>query len=387
DVPSSDTAGIAEESSDVENKAPTDVFLDDLSPDPPKVKLELEKCGVYSRKLADPLLRDTYPDRPHLPGDKHNVSWKEATSDTEGHDLGMVKLSKVIEMMPNLSTEYIQKLVSVSFDKKTNVVNLSSVNPAELVYKRLSAASPTTPYKHLFLRGETHPVLCFTLLCSDEDYTKSLKSNNGPFASKLLTGTPLSLEYERMVSTLCYAMDDVEFIRTQIVENRWSFGTRPVRNDGQDNSAKGTPRRRSKMTAPTASPATVLTKSNSTDIWRTQIAANDDIPVFDGRFKQITLPKGIRTVPKDFPPFKGEIPFDSFILVAYTTMGYAAAKFKEDTSVAFNALWALVLSAGEDPYVFPRTFFHDDDLFRMLEATFPLSIPSPDFTLLNQRGQ
>ncbi|KAF9521394.1 hypothetical protein CPB83DRAFT_900781 [Crepidotus variabilis] len=67
DVPSSDTAGIAEESSDVENKAPTDVFLDDLSPDPPK-QLELEKCGVYSRKLADPLLRDTYPDRPHLPG-------------------------------------------------------------------------------------------------------------------------------------------------------------------------------------------------------------------------------------------------------------------------------------------------------------------------------
>jgi len=124
---------------------------------------------------------------------------------------------------------YIKRLITFDKDPRTNVINLSRVDPALLVHKKLATAAANNTYKYVFLRAQREPAIAVSLICVDEDYTKVLKSNGGPFESKVITGTPLSLEYERMVTVLCMAMGNTPFIRTQISENRWTFSTRPLK--------------------------------------------------------------------------------------------------------------------------------------------------------------
>jgi hypothetical protein len=59
----------------------------------------------------------------------------------------------------------------------------------------------------------------------DEDYTRQPKEINGsPY--KLLTGVIQTLEYERMIATLCLVYG-VSRIKTMMSNNRWSFSSRP----------------------------------------------------------------------------------------------------------------------------------------------------------------
>lgn len=219
---------------------------------------------MFTKALADSLLRDTYLNLPKLPGcvtliirtdsllnfysGKTNVSWKES-SDTSGDSApdGMMRLSIVKKIMPALDIEsvylicmieqvilsfsysYIKSLITFSHDKSTNVINLSRVDPTMLIYKKSMAASASSTYKSVYIRDQRDPALCYALICVDEDYTKAVKSNGGPYESKIVTGTPLSLEYERKVALLCLVMDNVPFIRTQISDNRWTFSTRPAK--------------------------------------------------------------------------------------------------------------------------------------------------------------
>ena len=106
------------------------------------------------------------------------------------------------------------------------------------------------------------------------------------------------------------------------------------------------------------------------------------------------LPHGIRDVPINFPIFRGPIPHDSIVLIAYSVAGYPAKRYPKDTSISLNIVWAAVLATDEDPYVYflfplspflslrfvsgspcakywPRVFFHDDPLIEMLESLLP----------------
>jgi hypothetical protein len=49
------------------------------------------------------------------------------------------------------------------------------------------------------------------------------------------------------------------------------------------------------------------------------------------------------------PLFVGEIPYDSVVLIGYSTSAYTAAKFKNDMSVSLNIVWVVVLASPEDP--------------------------------------
>ena len=82
------------------------------------------------------------------------------------------------------------------------------------------------------------------------------------------------------------------------------------------------------------------------------------VPIFDGRHKKINLPKGLRTVPRDLPPFMGDIPFDSLAMVAYSAMSYNSSRHPDDVSVAFNAVWVVVLGTPKEEYVFTHTTYH-----------------------------
>ena len=124
------------------------------------------------------------------------------------------------------------------------------------------------------------------------------------------------------------------------------------------------------MTSTSASPATAQAKASATDTHRFALNANDDsayislapsalkslsdifiVPIFDGRRKKIDLPSGLRTVPRDLPPFMGDIPFDSLAVVAYSAMSYKSSRHPDDVSVAFNAVWVVVLGTPKEEYV------------------------------------
>ena len=129
----------------------------------------------------------------------------------------------------NLLSSYVKCLITFDKDPRTNVINLSRIDPTLLVHKKLSTAAANNTYKYVYLRAQREPAIAISLICVDKDYTRVLKSNGGPFESKVITGTPLSLEYERMVTVLCMVMGDTPFICTQISENRWTFSTRPLK--------------------------------------------------------------------------------------------------------------------------------------------------------------
>lgn len=76
------------------------------------------------------------------------------------------------------------------------------------------------------------------------------------------------------------------------------------------------------------------------------------VPIFNARHKNIALPSGIRTVPKNFNIFEGTVPTDSIVLIAYSVAGFAAKRFPDDTSISLNIVWAAVLACPGDPYVY-----------------------------------
>ena len=74
------------------------------------------------------------------------------------------------------------------------------------------------------------------------------------------------------------------------------------------------------------------------------------VPIFDGRNHQIDVPSGIRNVPKSsMPLFKGKVPYESVVLIAYSTAAYRSKNTPDDMSVALNIVWAVVLACPEDP--------------------------------------
>ena len=289
---------------------------------------------------------------------------------------------------------YIKRLITFDKDPRTNVINLSRIDPTLLVHKKLASASATNTYKYVYLRAQREPALAISLICVDEDYTKVLKSNGGPYESKVITGTPLSLEYERMVTVLCMVMGDTPFIRTQISDNRWTFSTRPLKihkecqcfiiyfSSAMNLSDMHNLKRRLVHIAPHEGdlgllqqlpaqqpprpklPQRIFTASRWVLATTVCILFHPFtcstlslllVPVFDGRYKKIQLPRGLRTVPQDLPPFIGDIPFDSLAIVAYSAMSYKSTRHPEDVSAAFNAVWVVVLGSPNEKCVFTHT--------------------------------
>jgi hypothetical protein len=49
------------------------------------------------------------------------------------------------------------------------------------------------------------------------------------------------------------------------------------------------------------------------------------------------------------PLFKGKVPYDSVVLIAYSTAAYRSKNTPDDMSVALNIVWVVVLACPEDP--------------------------------------
>jgi hypothetical protein len=105
-------------------------------------------------------------------------------------------------------------------DREKNVINLSRIDPFQLASREVGDRGS----RMVFIRDRKRPALCISLIVVGEDHTETPKVSGDTY-SKFITGTPLMLEFERMVAVLCM-IHNVDSLRDQIVDNELTFSTR-----------------------------------------------------------------------------------------------------------------------------------------------------------------
>jgi len=285
------------------------------------------------------------------------------------------------------------KLIAFAMDRKTNVINLSRIAFEDLKMAKPSAKSTS---QMVFIKGQDYPALCVCFASVAEDKLHEAEGHLYPVKS--LQAIMHQQEYELKVANLCHLMD-VPFIRSQVVNNRWSFTTRPEAQANMEQSSLGfsssysifpfywgifdiyllcllgpskysTPRK-SILTRGVASPANVSASAGNSlmrSTSRYSLSSKDTgkspyvqfhilhclppiaVPIFDGRHHQIDIPSGLRNVPRSsMPLFPGEIPYDSVVLIGYSTAAYRSKNYPDDMTVSLNIVWVVVLASPEDP--------------------------------------
>ena len=123
-------------------------------------------------------------------------------------------------MSNDCSFRYLVRLATFVMDREKNVVNLSRIDPFQLTSREVGDRGS----RMVYIRDRKRPALCVSLIVVGEDHTETPKVSGDTY-SKFITGTPLMLEFERMVAVLCM-VHDVDSLRAQIVDNELTFSTR-----------------------------------------------------------------------------------------------------------------------------------------------------------------
>ncbi|KDR65699.1 hypothetical protein GALMADRAFT_148470 [Galerina marginata CBS 339.88] len=311
----------------------TEVYLEDLTKDPIVKRPNLRSCKVFDKDLVDIFLAKTYKNLPKLPSGYTNNRYLPKGEEQEPMILngysGYNKLDR-----------YLLDLFTFVSDKGTSTVNLSRIEPCDLIAKKLDTGSI---YPLVFLRHQKTPALCLSIISVDEDYTRHPKDINGS-SYKILTGVIQTMEYERLVATLCLVYK-VPGIKTLMTNNCWSFSSRP----GSSNNNFQTTYKRSSSSYRSSgskklSPANSHQGQSQGSKWKIGYTIDENIPILDGRSIQIELPKGLRKVVDTLPAFTEDIPPGSLTLVGYTALGYNAKKSPDELTIGTNICWAVVLA-------------------------------------------
>ncbi|KDR64864.1 hypothetical protein GALMADRAFT_149224 [Galerina marginata CBS 339.88] len=314
----------------------TGVYLEDLiTKDPLESRTKLRKCQIYDKDLVDVFLAKTYKGLPKLPSGYTNNRYLPAGEAQE-------PMMYVSELLPNLtktSKKYLLDLFTFVSDTGTSTVNLSRIEPCDLIAKKPDTGSI---YPLITLRNQKTPALCLSLICVDEDYTRHAKDINGsPY--KILTGIIQTMEYERLVATLCLVYK-VPGIKTMMSNNRWSFSSRPGSSNNRAQNSYGRAGPSRSAGTKKLSPANAQQAQFKNSKWKLGYTCDETIPILDGRSLQIDLPKGLRKVVETLPAFPEDIPTGSLTLVGYTTLGYNSQKSPDELTIGTNICWAVVLA-------------------------------------------
>ncbi|KDR65258.1 hypothetical protein GALMADRAFT_148834, partial [Galerina marginata CBS 339.88] len=317
----------------------TGVYLEDLiTKDAPETRPQLRKCQIYDKDLVDSFLAKTYKDLPKLPSGYTNNRYLPAGEAQEP----MMYVSELLPDLTKISKKYLLDLFTFISDKGTSTINLSRIEPCDLIAKKPDTGSI---YPLVTLRDQKTPALCLSLICVDEDYTRHAKDINGsPY--KILTGVIQTMEYERLVATLCMVYK-VPGIKTMMSNNRWSFSSRPGSSNNRAQNLYGRAGPSRSVGTKKLSPANAQQAQFKNSKWKLGYTFDENIPILDGRSTQIDLPKGLRKVAETLPAFPGDIPTGSLTLVGYTTLGYNSQKSPDELTIGTNICWAVVLATPQ----------------------------------------
>ncbi|KDR70303.1 hypothetical protein GALMADRAFT_144962 [Galerina marginata CBS 339.88] len=313
----------------------TEVYLEDLTKDPVITRPKLRSCQLFDKDLVDIFLAKTYKNLPKLPSGYTNNRYLPAGEAPEP----MMYISELLPGLSKISKKYLLELFTFVSDNGTSTVNLSRIEPCDLIAKKPDTGSI---YPLVFLRHQKTPALCLSIISVDENYTRHPKDINGS-SYKILTGVIQTMEYERLIATLCLVYK-VPGIKTLMTNNRWSFSSRPGSSNGNSQNTYNRPTSFRSAGSKKLSPANTRQPQSQGSRWKIGYTSDENIPILDGRSIQIELPKGLRKVVKTLPAFTEEIPPGSLTLVGYTTLGYNSKKSPDELTIGTNICWAVVLA-------------------------------------------
>ncbi|KAJ7171044.1 hypothetical protein C8R46DRAFT_1216644 [Mycena filopes] len=289
------------------------VFLEDIEiykayfdPDAP--------CGVFDVELQDPALKPTYVGLPPLP------------------DM----------LVDNSHGALLFKEASPNF------INPSRVSPIRLS-SRPSAGSTTTQRLHVDDRIAT----CVSaLFCSESKLVVPAKIGaKSERMRKWISGIFHNQEWERFEALVCLVFGE-QVLRAQLTpKHALSFQTM-ISPDNVSSHQESTDLFNSSAPADMFSPIkskqptkTTSSPSKFTSArTKTLLAFNDRVPVYDARKTVIDFESDLTKLNEVLPPFVGEVPFGSFIVVGYTCSVYNAALSGSNAKVPHlgcNVLWVI----------------------------------------------
>ncbi|KAF9521614.1 hypothetical protein CPB83DRAFT_900495 [Crepidotus variabilis] len=299
-----------------------------------KLKAVTKACGI-DKKLCDALLKDTIKGLP-------NISWQTGYSDSE--EKGMALFTSMSEQMDNFDIDYVKELLVFAGNKELGVVNLSQAHPSNFNLKKAPGANSNPRYTFITYKGDDQPALCLSLILAIDDYSQEMQINIRNVHSKWIAGCPLTYKDERLVAAIAIIIGNTSF-KLQVANGKLTYSTRPKRiKDGQVLNKK-VPSNKLTMLTSKKSPATADAQASKGGAFRYALNADDNIPVYDGRDITLDLPDDIRKIPSALPTYGGKkLPTQSLLLMAYTTCVYKQKENDPKQSVAFNALWAVLLN-------------------------------------------
>ncbi|KAJ7617676.1 hypothetical protein DFH06DRAFT_1145102 [Mycena polygramma] len=290
-------------------------------------------CGVSDVDLQDPLLKSTYKNLPPLPANRQIIAAYDPNRNAgiipEPVKGGRVKYT--------IWQTYIRDmLVDNSYgalmfkSASPNFINPSRVSPIRLS-SRVSTGSLTTYRLHVDDRIAT----CVSaLFCSESKIVAPVKiGGKSERMRKWISGVFHNQEWERFESLMCLVFGE-PLLRAQIsTKNAVSFQTMispefvSSNKDSDDLFSTAAP---TDMFSPVknskkATKTTVTPNKFSSSRAKTLLAHNDRVPVYDARKIVVDFDTDLVRLDELLPPFIGEVPFGSFIVVGYTCSVYNAA--------------------------------------------------------------
>ncbi|KAJ7746065.1 hypothetical protein B0H16DRAFT_1462645 [Mycena metata] len=349
DAVSGSRAGSTSDSGD----PPSTAFLEDLEtyksffdPDAP--------CGVDDPDIQDPALAATYRRLPPLPAgrrilpayDPSRVSGGSIESDTKG---GRAKFSSwKTHIKSMLARNCIGAMLFV--ECKPNFINPSRVSPLSL--SRQAATGPSATQRLLY---DSQIAVCLSaVFCTDSVVVSAGKiGGKSERMRKWLSGIFHNQDWERFESLMCLVFGQ-DVMYAQISNKKAISFQTMISPEGaatvESSDSRFDKNAPSDMFSPIIPKKTTPAKVKTRTVGpgtpsKTLLSFNEHLPVYDARKTPFDFEFDLPRLSSVLPPFTGEIPFSSFVVVGYTVSAYNGAlggTTERVMHLGCNIVWAIV---------------------------------------------
>ncbi|KAH9474154.1 hypothetical protein JR316_0013557 [Psilocybe cubensis] len=296
-----------------------------------------KKCEVTKTDLQDSLLESTYVDLPNL---QHGIL-KQWNSPNVMAPVDCVSFSLCGENFPEMNFE--NAYDAVTFVRNKNFINPSRVSPLDV-----SILYMGNDRKRATLQCNSVPAICLSAILTRDSYL--LEPISKGLCNKFLSGHMMHQEWERFAGFACMAFGHqvmVASIRdkaitfgtmgtlTQIAERESISPSKPPRTPGilsgqKDAKLQGGSRKALK----------------SSTRFKTMMDSTDTIPIYDSRNHAFNFNTDLDRLDELLPRWRrGEIPPNSFVMVAYTMTQYEKER---SFHLCTNIQYAVVFGTEHD---------------------------------------
>ncbi|KAJ7697471.1 hypothetical protein B0H17DRAFT_1130438 [Mycena rosella] len=321
------------------------VFLEDL--ETYKAHFDVAApCGVFDLDLQDESLRPSYVGLHPLPAlrriipafDCNRIFGDDSINYTTG---GRVCFSSWYNQLPKMLAG--NSMGALLFkESDPNFINLSRVSPVRLS-SSVSAGSSTT----MRLQVNGRIAVCLTSICVTELHVVTARNIGAKSERrrKWISGVPHDYDWECLESIVCLTFRK-RTMYGQMSDKAISFQTMISPENAKTSDATTDRFNRSVPSSmfSTRSPGKPAA-STSGYCFKTLLAFDDLVPVYDARKTVINFDADLDRLEKVLPAFVGEVPSGSFAIVAYSCSSYSGSISSSNQKVPYvglNVLWVVV---------------------------------------------